>query len=64
MVRAGTLEEISMKIIIEYVGIDREQANDLARALSIAADKIAEKHSEIGIPDKITVIKDGDIYAH
>ena len=48
-----------MQIIIEYIGLDRSQATELIRALSIAAEEVAENHPEIGIPDNITLIKDG-----
>jgi len=46
-----------MQIIIEYIGISRKQALELARALSSAAEEVAEKHPEIGSPDRITIQK-------
>lgn len=53
-----------MQIIIEYIGISRKQALELARALSSAAEEVAENHPEIGFPDKITVKKDEEAYAY
>ena len=53
-----------MQIIIEYIGLDRNKAAELIRALSIAAEEVAENHPEIGVPDNITVKKDGDAYAY
>lgn len=44
-----------MKIIIEYVGLDRNEAAEVVRLLSIAAEEAAENHPELGLPDNITI---------
>lgn len=44
-----------MKIVIEYIGIDREDAAELLRHISAAAAETAINHPEIGYPDNVSI---------
>lgn len=44
-----------MKIVIEYIGMDRTSAAQILKKLTEAAEEAAEEHPDLGFPDSVHI---------